>query len=165
MTPPQRPEPIRDTKSSLYEAALAYVKAQEEAAARAPRTPPPKPRRRSIRVLLMLSLVGLVLLVLQPDWLAGPKVPAESPGIAAASLRLALLRERQRVLDFIHRMNRLPASLAEAGDSASGFTFGRIGEAFRISGRAGDSLITLTDSDSAAAFLGNSLKRLKERSP
>lgn len=165
MTPPQRPAPVRDTKSSLYEAAVAAVKDREVAAARAPRAAPPRQRGRTMRVALLLVLVGVLLLVLRPAWLAGPKAPPpESPGVAAASLRLTLLRERQRVFKFAKEQGRLPSGLIEVGGGQPGIEYSTSGpDAFRLTGRAGDSVITLQSGDSMAAFLGNSLRRLKDR--
>ena len=162
---PGSPGPRRDTKSSLYEAALAAVQDRaEQAKARASR--PSRPRRRFplVRIMLVIGATGLVLLVLRPGWLAGPRaLHTESPGVAAASLRLTLLHERGLVQEYARRVGRLPASLEEAGSTSTGLDYRRSGEGFTLAGHAGDSLIMLHSTDSMATFLGGSLTRLKNR--
>ncbi|MGQ0702466.1 MAG: hypothetical protein ACT4PM_04960 [Gemmatimonadales bacterium] len=166
--PPRRPHPPtvppRDSKSSLYEAAVAAVRDRAtQARARAGLRPR---RRRSpvVRVLGFLGLVGLVMLVLRPSWLAGPTgLQAETGAVAAASLRLVLMRERDLVRAYLRRTGRLPATLLDAGSTARGVDYRRAGERFLLSATTGDSLVVLRDSDSTAAFLGTSLTRLKNR--
>jgi hypothetical protein len=168
MSSPHRSAPLRDTKSSLYEAAVAAVKSREEVnAERARAARSPKRRRRFRVALVLIGLAGGVLLLLQPTWLTGPKtVPQEPPGIAAASLRLALLRERQRVTEFARAKGHLPATLHEIGEPNPEIHFDPVAfpqGAFRLWGRTGDSLITLRSSDSLATFLGRSLLAIKNR--
>lgn len=161
-----QPEPIRDTKSSLYEAAVAAVKSREEVqAARALLRPWSQRRRGWHAGLLLIGLTGAVLLLLRPDWLAGPRaIPSEPPAIAAASLRLSLLRERQRVVSFERAHAHLPATLGEAGSDRADLGYQSLGpDAFRLWGSAGDSLITLRSSDSSETFLGASLRLLRHR--
>jgi hypothetical protein len=164
LTQPQRPPPLRDSKSSLYEAALAVVKAQEST----PRDPPlfkPGVGRGWMLVLLLLGLAGAILLLVRPLWLAGPDaLPPESPSVAAASLRLTLLRERQRVLTFSREHGYLPATLGETGSTHDDIRYqatesGR----FVLSAQTGDSLIRLGSGDSLTEFLGGSLQRIKNR--
>ena len=165
MSAQQRPEPARDSKSNLYEAAVAAVKSQEEVAAERARWRP-SPQRKRWRVFLLLLMLGCAtLLVVQPVWLTGPKVvPAETPAVSAASLRLALLRERQRVRQFEQTRGHLPASLLEAGSSRNELGFEAIyPDAFKLWGQAGDSLITLRSGDSMRTFLGESLRILRDR--
>ena len=165
MSAPQRPPQLRDSKSDLYEAALQVVKAQEQAAAEAP------PRRsRAARqpivlpILMLLALIGALLLLLRPVWLAGPTAPPkEPPGVEAATLRLELLRERQRVFRYSSAHGRLPATLAETGSLRADFQYAASESSFSLSGRAGDSLITLRSTDSLPTFLGQSLQRFKRR--
>jgi len=163
--PPTLPRPIRDSKSSLYEAALQAVRSQEEALAAKVRQQL-SPRRRRWRVgLVVVGLAGAVLLVAQPEWLTGPRhIPPEPPGIAAASLRLTLLRERRRVQSFEAASGHLPLTLGEAGSSLADLGFEVFPpDAFQLWGQAGDSLITLRSSDSVGSFLGESLRLLRDR--
>lgn len=166
MKPPERTSTPQDTKSVLYEAALEAV--QERAAqarARAEQRPKPKRRFPLMALLLAVGMIGGVLLLLRPTWLAGPDtLPAESPGVAAASMRVVLVRERELVLGFQRRTGRLPSSLAEAGSTAAGLEYRQDETGFRLTGRAGDSLITLRSTDSVTAFLGDSFSRLRHRS-
>ncbi len=164
MSPPQRQPPFRDSKSSLYEAALEVVKSSEQAATQLVSKPPAR-RRGWLMVLLLLALVGALLLLLRPVWLAGPQAPPpESPGIAAASLRLELLRERQRVFTFTRQHGHLPATLTETGSLGADIQYQATGpDGFLLSGRVGDSLITLRSTDPLPTFLGESLRRFKNR--
>lgn len=154
-----------DSKTDLLDAARAVVKERKEkseqiAAARMH----PKVRQR-VSFLSLLSLVGVLLLLVRPAWLAGPKAPpAESPTIVEASLRLSMLRERQRVADFAKQNGRLPTSMAEAGSTAPGIGYEALPEQhFRLFAQAGDSLLVLRSSDSMSHFLGNSLREIKNR--
>ena len=158
--------PPRDSKSDLLEAAQAAVKDREDKAAelavaanRIPR------RRRRLGVLVTLGLVSLVLLVLQPAWLAGPATPPpDPPSVARAGLRVALLRQRAQVFAYARAKGRLPRSLAEVGDSLSGVSYTRLNDSvFTLVGSVGDSVVVLRSSDTQAAFLGNSLRILKNR--
>lgn len=158
--------PLRDSKSNLYEAAVAAVKDREVAAAQAPRPDLVRPRRRGgMWFLLGLGLVGGALLLWQPVWLTGPDAPPpESPALAAASLRLSLLRERRRVTDFAQQHGRLPSTLSEAGSPLPELEFQPSGrDRFTLSGRVGDSLIVLRSTDSMETFLGGSLRVIKDR--
>lgn len=165
MTPTSTPtahDSRRDSKTDLLEAARAVVKDRNEKVAAARLQPAV---RKRVSFLTLLSLAGLLLILVQPSWLAGPKAtPAESPAIREASLRLSMLRERQRVTDFAKRTGRLPTSLAEAGSSAPGLGYEELAEQqFRLFGQAGDSLLVLRSTDSMAHFLGNSLREIKNR--
>ena len=155
-------ESRRDSKTDLLEAARAVVKERNEKVAAARLQPA---ARKRISVLTLLSLGGLLLILLRPSWLAGPKAPPpESPAIREASVRLSVLRERQRVTDFAKQTGRLPTSLAEAGSTAPGLGYEPLpGQQFRLFAQAGESLLVLRSTDSMAHFLGNSLKDIKNR--
>ena len=158
--------PLRDTKTNLYEAAVAAMRDVNEtkAAAASLARRPERPVAWRL-ALLLLGLVGALLLLLQPAWLAGPAAPPpESPAVAAASLRLGLLRERQRVFDYAQVHGRLPTTLGEAGSTRSDLHYQLSGVGtFTLSGSAGDSLILLRSTDSMKAFLGGGLQAIKNR--
>ena len=164
MTVPERKSSPRDSKSNLYEAALAAVKAREDDAVNRPR---PKQRTRIpfLTILLLVALTAALLLLLRPVWLVGPEAPSsETPAVSAASLRLTLLRERDRVFDYSRRNGHLPANLGEAGIQAVNVSFRSTGpDRFVLSGVAGDSLITLHSTDTMSVFLGNTLQAIRNR--
>jgi hypothetical protein len=147
----------------LYEAALAVVQARDAA----PRQVPFKPAagRGWLIGLLLLGLAGAIILLVRPTWLTGPDtLPVESPGVAAASMRLTLLRERQRVLTFSREHGYLPATLGEAGSTRDDIRYQATGAGhFVLSAQAGDSMIRLGSADSLREFLGESLLRFKTR--
>lgn len=155
----------RDSKTDLLEAAKAVVKERNEKAEQAAaRRMQPEVRKR-VGVLSLLGLAGLLVIVLQPSWLTGPKaIPPETPAIVEASVRLAMLREQQRVVDFLKRTGRLPATLSEAGVTVPGLGYEALPQhEFRLFAQAGDSLLVLRSSDSMTLFLGNSLREIKNR--
>lgn len=157
--------PSRDSKSELLDAARVAIQDREEKAAEAALAARNVPRKGRMGVLILLGVAGLVLLVLQPTWLAGPKqLPPETPRVAAASLRLALVRQHSLIVAFTKTRGRLPADLAEAGDSLPGVRYQRVGTgAFRLTANAGDSIIVLESTDSIRAFLGQSIGILRNR--
>lgn len=158
-------DPLRDSKSDLLDAARAAVKDSEAKAAELAVASRSVPRRRRLGVLGTIGVAGLVLLAVQPVWLAGPRtVPPDPPPVAAAGLRVTLLKQRQLVFDYARTHGRLPISLAEAGDSLPGLHYNRGRDStFTLTGSAGDSVVVLLSSDSQAVFLGNSLKILRNR--
>lgn len=162
-TPP--PRPARDSKSDLLEAAKAAVQEREAAAARAAVERAGPARRRRFGIELLILAAGSVLLLLRPAWLVGPDAfPHERPAVAAASLRLTLLRERERLLDYRARHGLLPPTLAEAGVLTPGLEYRRLSaQEFQLTGRAGDSVVAIGAGDSVAAFLGATLKALQHR--
>ena len=168
MSAPQRPPPPpppRDSKSNLYEAALAVVKAQDAAPRQLPLFNKPAAGLGWMLGLLLLGVTAAILLVVRPIWLAGPdQLPAETPAVAAASLRVSLLRERQRVLTFSREHGYLPLTLGEAGSTRDDIRYQATGSGhFVLWAQAGDSLIRLGSGDSPAEFLGSSLLRIKNR--
>lgn len=157
-------DPLRDSKSDLLDAARAVVKDSEAKATELAVASRSVPRRR-LGVLGTIGVAGLVLLAVQPVWLTGPKTaPPDPPPVAAAGLRVALLRQRQLVFDYARTHGRLPVSLAEAGDSLPGVRYDRGRDsAFTLTGSVGDSVVVLQSSEPQVVFLGNSLKILRNR--
>ncbi|PYP39782.1 MAG: hypothetical protein DMD43_10065 [Gemmatimonadetes bacterium] len=164
MTAEQPPAPP-DSKQTLYEAARTAIddRAAKDAAARLARTARSHPGR--LGLLAAVAVAGALILILRPAWLAGPKgLPPEPPAIAVATVRLTLLRERERVLEFQRHHGRLPATLAEAGSPQSEIAYTPRHDArFSLAVEVGDSLIVLQSSDSVKAFLGGSIRTLAKR--
>lgn len=163
---PARNNPPKDTKSVLYEAAVQAVQDRAQVAkARVEQSPRKKRRGSFIPVLAVVGLVGAVLLLVRPTWLEGPtSIPPETPAVAAASLRVVLVRERDIVLRYLRRTGSLPATLEAAGSNTAGLDYLRVGSEFSVTGHAGDSIITIRSSDSVVTFLGDSFDRLRHRS-
>jgi len=150
----------------LYEAAVEAVQDRSsQAKAKMERRPQPKGRSRvRLVLLLVLGAVGGTLLAIRPSWLVGPEtLPQESPAIAAASLRVALVRERDMVIRYQQRTGNLPGSLSDAGVLTPDLDYRQEGGSFSLSGQAGDSLITISSADSVTVFLGDSFARLRRR--
>lgn len=165
MTASGAERPLHDSKANLFEAAQAAIQDQESKldADRASRMAATG-RRRRIGVLGLVSVVGAVLLIVQPAWLSGPKgLPAETPSVAAASMRLTLLRERDRIRDYVRRTGRLPGSLAEAGGAPTVTMTVLADGNFTLVGETTDSIITLHSADPVVGFLGESLRVVRNR--
>jgi hypothetical protein len=165
VTSEQPPAPP-DSKQTLYEAARTAIDertAKEAAAARAALAARGNPRR--LGLLAALAVAGALLLLLRPAWLAGPQaLPPEPPAIAVASMRLTLLRERERVLEFERQHDRLPATLDEVGSRETAIAYSPLPEGrFSLAVEVGDSLIVLHSSDSVKTFLGGSIRTLAKR--
>ena len=157
--------PSRDSKADLLDAARAAIRDGEAKALQAALAAREVPRKRRLGILAGVGLAGIVLLALQPMWLVGPKaLPAETPSVATASLRLDMFRQHSLIVAFAKAHGRLPADLAEAGDSASGVTYERTGGGtFRLTASVGDSIIVLQSSDSMEAFLGGAIAAIRKR--
>lgn len=160
-----QPPAAPDSKQTLYEAARTAIdeRAAKEAAAARRALTRSDPRR--LGFFAALAVAGALLLILRPAWLAGPKaLPPEPPAIAVASMRLTLLRERERVLEFERHHGRLPATLDEVGSQESAIAYTPLpDERFSLAVEVGDSLIVLYSSDGVKAFLGGSIRTLAKR--
>jgi len=157
--------PARDSKSDLLEAARAAIRDREAKALQAALAAREVPRKRRLGILVVIGLAGIVLLVIQPMWLVGPKaLPAETPAVAAASVRLDMYRQHSLIVAFAKAHGHLPAALAEAGDSLSAVLYERTGDGtFRLTASVGDSIIVLQSSDSMEAFLGPAIAAIRHR--
>lgn len=126
----------------------------------------PRPARSWVLVtsaVILVSSLG-VLTVTQPDWLLPGWAEAESPEISEASLRLAIVRERQRVEAYRMQHGRLPATLEAAGGSLSGVRYTiRNDGTYLLEADLGRSYVRLASTGSVQAFLGNSLQVILSR--
>src|ERR1044071_7389405 len=117
---PEAAPPPRDSKAVLMDAARTAIREQadKDVEGKVKRGARAHPVRTAI--MLLILLVGAVLLVVRPAWLVGPSaLPPEPPAVAAASVRLTPLRERERVLDYAKVHGGLPGSLADAGSTST----------------------------------------------
>jgi len=157
--------PSRDSKSDLLEAARAAIRDGEAKATQAALAARQVPQKRRLGVLAVIGVAGIVLLLLQPTWLVGPKAPPpETPAVAAASLRLEMFRQHSLIVNFSKAHGRLPRNLAEAGDRGTVVQYERTGDStFRLTATAGDSIIVFQSTDSIEAFLGQSIAAIRNR--
>ncbi len=110
---------------------------------------------------------GLVLLAVlmgwlfgtRPEWVFTPPVVAEAPETTAASMRLALVRERQRVERYREQNGRLPATLAEAGSTLPTIAMAASPDgSYLLRVVEGGTALELHSSENIETFLGNSLQ-------
>jgi hypothetical protein len=157
--PPTNPSPEKRALLQAYEAAV-----QHGATA-----PPPRRRAAAVRpftlfCLLVLAGLGGWLYVGRPAWVFARGIPAQSPAVREASLRLAMSLQYDRIERFRDSTGRLPATLAETGPSLGDLTYTttQFGD-FVLEGN--DSLIhlTLRSGDSLPAFVGNAYEVVTHR--
>lgn len=156
------PETTR-MKHDLLAAAEAAVTTRPGAGQDAPR-PRGSRSRMVLSSLTLIALMGTYISVVRPEWVFTATPVAESPQIVEASLRLAMVRERQRVEEFLRTNNRLPGTLAEAGGTlpGAGLTVGA-GRSFTVSAPLGSGTLELRSNEPLEAFLGNSLEVILSR--
>lgn len=165
MTGPQPGHRPEDLKRALLEAAQAAVTDAEHKADEARRSSQPRRARLSPMIAAAIaSGIGLYLLVARPAWFVTPPPPPDPPAIAAASVRLTLAREANRVHRFLADSGRLPASMAEAGSTVSAVEYERLNDSgYVLRAVGGSGAVRLSSRDSLPLFIGNSLRLIMAR--
>jgi len=107
---------------------------------------------------------GALVLASQPAWLAGPRLPVETPAVRAASATLSLVDAMSRVRAYSDLRGRLPARLEEVGVENRGIIY-RVVDTnhFEVSVAAGDSIVSLRSTDSLRPRLVDALLALQRR--
>ncbi|MFN2315499.1 MAG: hypothetical protein ABR551_10705 [Gemmatimonadales bacterium] len=109
--------------------------------------------------LVLLAVLTGWLFGTRPEWVFTPPLAAEAPEVTAASMRLALVRERQRVERYREQHGRLPATLAEAGSTLPNIDIAASPNgSYLLRAVEGPTALELHSSESIEAFLGNSLQ-------
>ncbi len=153
-------------KRELLEAAQAAVSAPAEPAAGARHAGTSRPTNWRLVWACMAVFVGVGggVLVLRPEWLYPAPPPEETPALTDASLRLAMVRERQRVEAFVQQNGVLPTTMAEAGGTLAGLLLvPEAGPGYILRYSGVDQVLELRSTDSLEAFLGNSLQVILTR--
>jgi hypothetical protein len=151
-------------KRELLEAAQAAVSTPVEPAAGSRDTTRPTNWRLVWTCLGLFVAIGGGVLIFRPDWIYPAPPPEEAPGLTDASIRLAMVRERQRVQAFVQANGVLPSSMAEAGGTLAGLALipdDGSGYTLRYSGVG--QVVELRSTDSLEGFLGNSLQVILTR--
>ena len=95
----------------------------------------------------------------RPAWVFPAPLAAEAPEVTAASMRLSLVRERQRVERYREQNGRLPATLAEAGSTIPTIEIAASPDgSYLLRAVEGATALELHSSESVETFLGNSLQ-------
>jgi hypothetical protein len=95
----------------------------------------------------------------RPEWVFPAPVAAEAPEMTAASMRLSLVRERQRVERYREQNGRLPATLAEAGSTIPTIEIATSPDgSYLLRAVEGGTALELHSSEDVETFLGNSLQ-------
>lgn len=109
--------------------------------------------------LVLLAVLTGWLFGTRPEWVFTPPLVAEAPEVTAASMRLALVRERQRVERYRIQTGRLPATLAEAGGTIPNIEIATSPDgSYLLRAAEGRTALELHSSESIERFLGNSLQ-------
>lgn len=155
-----------DLKQDLLQAAQAAVATTSAPEGLPPRGTAPAGTRWGLvwtGVAILAALTGYVLGT-QPEWAFPNRGLAESPEVTAASMRLSLVRERQRVETFRQRNGRLPATLAEAGGVATNIELVvEPGDTYVLRAVENGAALELRSTEALDAFLGNSLQLILNR--
>lgn len=151
-------------KLDLLSAAEAAVASRPEAA------PRHGPGVRDTRWGLVWTCLALVLMTsgavitLRPEWVFAPDPTRESPELSDASLRLAMVRERQRIEAFRMAEGRLPATVAEVGGNLPQLELITDPEGgYILRHSSGGAPLELRSTDALEGFLGNSLQVILSR--
>jgi hypothetical protein len=95
----------------------------------------------------------------RPEWVFPAPLAAKAPEITAASMRLSLVRERQRVERYREQNGRLPATLAEAGSTIPTIEIATSPDgSYLLRAVEGGTALELHSSENVETFLGNSLQ-------
>lgn len=162
--PTSAPDPTaRSSKSALLEAAQEAIADQNSRPVRL--SPVPAARRLFFRGFLavMVASSGATLL-LQPEWLAGPKPKVEAPEITAATATITLVQLVSRVQAYQEENGHLPTDLRDITGANPAVTFhAETGGAFELSLKAGDSVVAVRTTDSLQARLIEAIRTLQRR--
>jgi len=122
-------------------------------------------QRRVLRgTLALLTASGALIVMSKPQWLAGPKLPAETPAVQAASATLSLVDAISRVRAFTDLRGRLPAALKEAGVDNPEINFRVVeGLTFEVSIATGDSVVSLRSTDALKPRIVDAIMALQRR--
>jgi hypothetical protein len=161
MTTPPQPSPEKRALLDAYDAALHAKRGDPPAS--------PAGERRSVHPVTVLSLLVLVAVAVwlsaaRPDWVFARGMPAQSPAVREASLRLAMALQFRRIERFQDSAGHLPAHLDETGQPVGNLTYTmtQFG-GFVLEGADSALHLTLRSEDSLAAFVGDSYRVLSRR--
>lgn len=168
MPPNDPPNPsIRQSKEALLEAAQAAIADHKN-------RPPVLPGGRKVggsgRVVFRLVLVGLMVagasvLSVQPEWLVGPKLPADDAAVQTASATLSLVDVVSKIEAYTTVQGRLPTKLSDVGVRNAAIRYRIVGEsAFELSLSAGDTTVALRSTDSLKPRMVEAIRVLQRRS-
>lgn len=101
----------------------------------------------------VLCLAALYLWFASPSWLAPPAAPALGSAREEAGLRLAVVLQMQRILDYREERGRLPDVLWETGEPLPGLRYERIdARTFSLRSVGTDAPVRFTVGDSLPGF-------------
>lgn len=148
------------SKADLLQAAEAAVSREVPGE----RARPSRPQTRWGLVsggLLAIALTAGWVLGTRPEWVFPPPPAVESPEVTVASMRMVLVRERQRVERYRQEHGRLPQTLAEAGGQLPNVEIAHDADGgYLLRATEGSMALELHSSEALETFLGNSLQVL-----
>jgi hypothetical protein len=114
---------------------------------------------------VVLVLVGAYLWIAKPEWLFPSAAQPESAAVREASLRIGVATAAQHVRRFQTKTGRLPETLVEAGVSAQGISYQRLGsDQYQLGAEEGELHVTFASQDSLPTFVGRSFEVIGQRS-
>jgi hypothetical protein len=110
-------------------------------------------------ILGVVLLVALYLAFIPPAWMRSSPPPSPTAAEREASTRFAMYLQAQQVEHFRATRGRLPATLAEVGQPLPGIQYIVVsGTNYQL--LSADSSLRFNSTDSAQAFLGESMSQL-----
>ena len=155
---------LRGSKTALLEAAQAAVADQRDKSKTGPSNRLGSDRAVFRGLFGLMTLAAALLLFLQPPWLAGPKLPTETPEIRAASATLGLVEAASHIRDYQKVTGRLPFQLKDAGIENSAIRYQRVDPSdWILTVSVDNSIVTIKSTDAIRPIATQAIRTLQGR--
>ena len=154
-----KPKPINSPGSSEYGDALTDILKDQARRTELREAAGPKSGRTRLHPSLppVLALVSIWLWLFPPAALV-PEVPTIPPANQEAGLRIEMSMQVNDILRFAADNGRLPNDLGEVGDNPAALQYVPLGgNAFQLSGQAGDVKVDFNSNDPVSELLGDAI--------
>ncbi len=149
----------REATSSEYGDALSDILKDQARRKELRRAPGPKPGQRRLHPIVppVLALISIWLWAFPPAALR-PVVPTIPLANQEAGLRMEMVIQAGKVLQFLEENGRLPNDLQEVGDSPDAVRYIALaGNVFQLTGETGEITITFTSTEPLEELLADAL--------
>ena len=151
--------PRRQATSGEYGDALSDILKDQARRKELRSAPGPKPGRRRLHPIVppVLALISIWLWAFPPAALR-PVVPTIPLANQEAGLRMEMVIQAGKVLQFLEENGRLPDDLQEVGDSSDAVGYIALaGNVFQLTGETGEITITFTSTEPLEELLADAL--------
>jgi hypothetical protein len=157
--PPPRPSSASERKKLIEE----YEQAKRSEVERHTSEKAEGVRRKKITRAVILGTVLVVLLFLAispPAWILPPPQPVPTAAEREASIRFSMYLQSQQIEQFRTNRGRLPSTLEEAGPPLPNIQYTMVSGTNYLLRSTANNAIEFNSTDSAHAFLGESMAQL-----